>query len=316
MRLFEEEREALAKQFLSRVAEDKDSLGMGVDMLATIDPVAAAELDNAMKNIRQLLESIRADSPVNDAVRYIEVITRHNDVIDWTLLQFEEMAEKLAKRSGPLQKRRIGKWFAARRQNSQSGDGTAFRKRMGPKEGRPLKLTISGYTPEQLRRTFSDVIEWDKAKWAATVFAIPKHGVPKLGIGFADFEAGKGILARWIKEIGPTDVADKIGVSIVEGPIAGEPDGYTVMLFYDAKPIDNRSAHLHRMISADDAPNLQKFKQRYFANGEYDLFPAHVDRDTVLQTDFSLCIRKRRLRFVDSATVTPNQVEYLAIKPN
>jgi hypothetical protein len=46
-----------------------------------------------------------------------------------------------------------------------------------------------------LLQIFTDPVEWDKAKWSGTVFLFDPDGakkqIPGLGIGFADFEAGK-----------------------------------------------------------------------------------------------------------------------------
>src|SRR4051812_2141348 len=54
---YEPLRASFASRFLSRISEDKESLATGVDMLASIDPTAAAQLDNTIKNIRQAVRS-------------------------------------------------------------------------------------------------------------------------------------------------------------------------------------------------------------------------------------------------------------------
>jgi hypothetical protein len=38
----------------------------------------------------------------------------HNGLIDWTLSDFQTMAEKLAGKSGLFQKRKVSAWFQAR----------------------------------------------------------------------------------------------------------------------------------------------------------------------------------------------------------
>lgn len=111
---YEPLRDRFAKRFLARIAEDQDSLATGVEMLATIDPTAAAQLDNTIKNIRFALEDDFSDIVQGDPGAYVEVMNSHNDLIDWTLSDFQTMAEKLASKSGFFQKRKVSAWFQAR----------------------------------------------------------------------------------------------------------------------------------------------------------------------------------------------------------
>jgi hypothetical protein len=111
---YEPMRAHFAARLLSRLTEDKDSLATGVDMLASVDPTAAAQLDNTLKNIKWGVESGFAQVIESDPAAYVEAMNSHNDLIDWTLSDFQDMAERLAKRSGFLQKRKVSKWFLAR----------------------------------------------------------------------------------------------------------------------------------------------------------------------------------------------------------
>jgi hypothetical protein len=312
---FEEQRRLFAQQFLSRVGEDKDSLVTGVDMLASIDPTAAAKLDNAVKNIRRTLESTFAAVVTDDPVKYVEAMNNHNDLLDWTLSQFEEMGTSLAQRSGLFQARKVEAWFKARRKVSEIGDElVTFQKRFGPAKDRTFKTTLHGFSSETLRETFSDVMIWHKAKWRATAFVHRDEALPGLGIGFDNLEAGKRIFERWIDEIGRDDSSDRIGVSIVEGPISGAPPGYTVLVYSDAEPIDKKTLQMHRMISSNEAPNVQRFKAAYAAAGRYTLFPFQVDdNNSVTAIEASLTIEKRNIRFVHSSKVKPNEIEYHAV---
>jgi hypothetical protein len=110
---YEPMRQSFAARFLSRIAEDQDSLVTGVDMLASIDPTAAAQLDNTIKNIREALKPGFSSAPETDPHGYIVAMNSHNDLIDWTLSDFQTMAEKLAARSGFFQKRKISRWIQA-----------------------------------------------------------------------------------------------------------------------------------------------------------------------------------------------------------
>lgn len=282
---YEKRRVMLAEQFLSRIAEDRDSLVTGVDMLASLDPIAAAKLDSTIKQIRWALQPT-SSADTKDPRAYVSMINSQNDLIAWTLSHFEQMAQKLARRSGFIQNRKLGAWFEnSRRSSKQSNDGPRW------------DMTRIG--EDKLRRIFCDPIEWHKAKWTATLFHLEQEP-PGLGIGFRNFEAGKRIFEGWIERVGHVDDSGKILVSIIEGPVAGEPDGYTVVISMSVPDKDEETAALsHRMISLDGSPNLQRFKKAYAAAGRYCLFPAHVTRPSgrIEKVDLSLSIEKSDLRF-------------------
>ena len=324
---YEPLRESFAAQFLSRIAEDKDSLVTGVDMLASIDPTAAAQLDNTIKNIRQLLRPGFSELIKNDPHAYVEAMNSHNDLIDWTLSDFEEMAERLAKRSGFFQKRKVSAWFEARREGSQEFKDTcaSFEQRL---QQRKAKASITNNTPKAFLQIFTDPVEWDKAKWSGTVFIYDQEGlrkqIPGLGIGFVDFDAGKHIFAGWMKRVGRSDEFEEIRVSIIEGQIPGKPDGYTVLISSnpentirrkqqtdpDFKPTDIMLvSRMHRMNPSPGSPNLRMFKKAFNDFGFYRLFPAHVVNNQIQDMDLSLYIEKREIHFVHTSEIKPSDPE-------
>ncbi len=157
-------------------------------------------------------------------------MSRHNELIDWTLSDFEDMAEKLAKRSGFCQKRKVSEWFEARRKGSQEYKYALEEFRQRVKERKAMASENREKTPENPKaflQIFTDPTEWDKAKWSGTVFLYDPDGgkkqIPGLGIGFADFDAGKRIFEEWIKRVGHRDEFEEIRVSIIEGSIPGNP---------------------------------------------------------------------------------------------
>ena len=111
---YEPMRAHFANRFLARLTEDKDSLATSVDMLASVDPTAAAQLDNTIKNIMNGVQAGFEDVIRDDPAAYVEAMNSHNELIDWTLSDFRDMAEKLAGRSGFLQRRKVSRWFQAR----------------------------------------------------------------------------------------------------------------------------------------------------------------------------------------------------------
>ena len=71
-----------AELFIDRISEDKDSLQTGIEMLASVDPTGAVQLDNTVKNIRRVLKDDFAELLQRDPVAYVEVMNRHNGLID------------------------------------------------------------------------------------------------------------------------------------------------------------------------------------------------------------------------------------------
>src|SRR5437667_2301679 len=328
---YEPLRASFAARFLSRIAEDKESLVTGVEMLASIDPTAAVQLDNTIKNIRQVVRPGFSELIRNDPHRYIEAMNQHNDLIDWTLSDFEDMAERLAKRSGFLQKRKVAAWFRARRKGSEEfkAEFASFERRVQERKAKASENSTVSTSPKAFLQIFTDPIEWDKAKWSGTVFIYDPEGqkkqIPGLGIGFVDFDAGKQIFEGWIKRVGHIDKFEEIRVSIIEGPLPGKPDGYTVLISSNPentirrkqqtdpefKPTDIMLlSNMHRMNPSAGSQNLEKFKRAFKDFEFYRLFPAHVANYQIEDMDVSLYVEKREIHFVHTSEIKPGDPEY------
>lgn len=327
---YEPLRQSFAARFLSRIAEDKDSLSTGVDMLASIDPTAAAQLDNTIKNIRLAVRPGFEGLVKDDPHAYVEAMNSHNELIDWTLSDFQDMAEKLARRSGFFQKRKVSSWFQARLEGSKEFKDSiaAFEKRLDDRKAKQAEA-IAVPSPKAFLQIFTDPIEWDKAKWSGTVFLYDPLGgrnqTPGLGIGFADFEVGKRIFEGWVERVGHVDKFEEIRLSIVEGPLPGKPDGYTVLISSnpentirrkqqtdpDFKPTDVMLlSRMHRMNPSPGSPNLRMFKKAFKDFGYYRLFPAHVTTSEIKEMDVSLYIEKRDIHFIQASDIKPGDPEY------
>jgi hypothetical protein len=111
---YEPLRDHFAERFLARIGEDKDCLMAGVEALASIDPTAAAQLDNTIKNIRSALRGGFEEIIKDDPAGYVEAMNSHNSLIDWTLADFQSMAEKLAGKTGLYQKWKVSAWCQSR----------------------------------------------------------------------------------------------------------------------------------------------------------------------------------------------------------
>jgi hypothetical protein len=187
-------------------------------------------------------------------------------------------------------------------------------------------------SPDTLLQMFVDPEEWDEATWTATVFLYDPKGLGNqpagIGIGFADFERGKEIFKGWVNRVGHVDRFEELRVSIIEGPIPGEPDGYTVFLSsnpantirrkqetdtaFDPKTLIVVSRR-HRMEPAPDSPHLRMFKQTYDHQRKYLLFPAHVSSNALKDMELKLGILKKEIHFIHSSNIQTNDPEIAAI---
>jgi hypothetical protein len=181
-----------------------------------------------------------------------------------------------------------------------------------------------------LLQIFTDPVEWDKAKWSGTVFLFDPDGakkqIPGLGIGFADFEAGKQIFEGWIKRVGHVDEFEEIRVSIIEGQLPNDKrDGYTVMISSNPDHTVRREqqthpefrpetvmlvSRMHRMNPAPGSQNLERFKKAVADFGFYRLFPAHVANHQIHDQDLSLYVEKREIHFTQAENLRPGEPEY------
>src|SRR5205085_5734303 len=128
-----------------------------------------AQLDNTIKNIRQALDPSFSSVVPSDPHGYIVAMNSHNDLIDWTLSDFQMMAEKLASRSGFFQKRKVSQWIQARLDGSKEFNDEV-RSRLQELEQRRAQAAETEKNPKALLQIFTDPIMWGKAKWSGTVF--------------------------------------------------------------------------------------------------------------------------------------------------
>lgn len=331
MNEYEPLRASFAARFLSRISEDKDSLATGVDMLASIDPTAAAQLDNTIKNIRQAVRAGFTELIRDDPHAYIEAMNSHNELIDWTLSDFQEMAEKLAAKSGLFQKRKVSAWFDARVKGSEEFKDSiaAFEQRLNERKAKESETSAVAGSPKAFFQIFTDPLQWDAAKWSGTVFLYDPKGstneIPGLGIGFANFEAGKRIFADWIERVGHVDHFEEIRISVIEGPLPNKPSGYTVLISSNPDNTIRRRqqtepnftpshvmlmSRMHRMNPSPISRNLEMFKHAFRSFGSYRLFPAYVADNQIKEMDLDLYIEKREIHFVQTSDIGPADPEY------
>ena len=191
----------------------------------------------------------------------------------------------------------------------------------------------SSESPDTLIQAFIDPQEWAAAKWAATVFSyhLPRDmggEPPGVGLAFENFDAGKKIFDGWIERLGHVDVHEELRLSIIEGPVPSEADGYTV--FVSSNPLHTiarkqkldpnfnpvrfiRLSQMNRMYPAPDSPHLRLFKIHFARVRRYRLFPAHFQGSEIKAVDSSSSIEKRELNLFNASDLKPEDLEYAAV---
>jgi hypothetical protein len=159
-----------------------------------------------------------------------------------------------------------------------------------------------------------DVDLWNAAEWTATMFGYDTAGPPILGIAYKHEEPARKIFEQWHKRYGNNDEFEELRVSIIEGPIKGQGDGYSVQIGSDPEAwvrrlteagyIVNESdlhmfvSRVNRMNPSPDSKNLELFKQEYRKHKTYFLAPAIISNDLKsMRPLFDLGIRKAKIHF-------------------
>jgi len=159
-----------------------------------------------------------------------------------------------------------------------------------------------------------DVDLWNAAEWTATLFVYDPGGPPTLGIAYKNEEPARKIFGQWHKRYGNNDEFEELRVSIIEGPIKGQGNGYSVHIGSDPEAwvkrltkagyaVNESDLHMfvsriNRMNPPFDSKNLELFKQEYKKHKTYFLAPAVISKDLKsMKPLFDLAIRKAKIHF-------------------
>lgn len=184
-----------------------------------------------------------------------------------------------------------------------------------PKLGkrRPLPTRPVKNNPAMFLSMPIDVDLWNTAKWRATFFSYQPGMPPVLGLAFRDESAARKIFEGWHERYGDNDRYEELRVSIIEGSVEGEDDGYTVQIGPDPDAAIKRFKdagyafdddilvcvnRLNRMNPPPGSKNLSTFKVMYGEHKTYFLAPGIVSEDgKQLKPIFELGIFKGKINF-------------------
>ena len=190
---------------------------------------------------------------------------------------------------------------------------------------RPLTKLAVRTNPAMFLSTPIDVNLWNTAKWRATFFSHQQGKPPILGLAFRDEAAARKIFDGWHERYGIKDHYEELRVSIIEGPIRGKDDGYTVHIGHDPDAAIRRFrdagyefdedmmmfvSRINRMYPSSDSVHLSRFKTLYSQYKTYFLAPGVVSEDgKKLDPIFELGILKGKIHFRNVSEISPGDID-------
>ena len=183
--------------------------------------------------------------------------------------------------------------------------------------------------------TLIDVDRWNQAQWKGTVYITaddPKF-VPAIGILFTDGNAGRQIFQKWREDLCERDTDELLRLAIIEGPMPGKDEGYTVHVALNLEKVEARAkalgvdpnlmmlvTRIHRMYPPPNSPNLPRFKEALAKHGMYRLIPisdpaGNMD-PTQLVPHFDLAILKTQVDFRRVEDVGANDQDHVVLTRN
>ncbi|WP_255288664.1 SEFIR domain-containing protein [Bacillus cereus] len=188
--------------------------------------------------------------------------------------------------------------------------------------------------PEKERKSllvtgFIDVEQWDKAEWIGVAYFFDKEfeHPPTMVLVFENKEAAKNIFQQWLARFGKFDKYNELRISLIEGKVPQEQDGYYVhvsansdnvisRLKEDGIEIEDdvivRFSRTHRMNPSKESRYLELFKEVYAKHGAFYIMPG-VARNKKLEwigeelSIFKKDVNFRNVKDIESA-IDPDSV--------
>ncbi|AHX20196.1 toll/interleukin-1 receptor domain-containing protein [Bacillus bombysepticus] len=173
--------------------------------------------------------------------------------------------------------------------------------------------------PEKERKSllitgFIDVEQWDKAKWIGIAYFFDKkfERTPTMVLVFENKEAAENIFQQWLARFGEFDKYNELRISLIEGKVPQEQDGYYVhvsansdnvisRLKEDGIEIEDdfivRFSRTHRMNPSKESRNLEMFKDTYAKHGAFYIMPGVLRNKKLEWIGEDLSILKKDVNF-------------------
>jgi hypothetical protein len=166
---------------------------------------------------------------------------------------------------------------------------------------------------------------WEKAKWGAVLYiwSSDPDEEPAIGLGFADGVAGKAIFRELREKLGPTDIENRLRVSIITGVDKANPSKYSVVIGSNLPAKEEQAnpreiisvSRVHHMNNTDPA-NLKMFEARFSQSKRYAILPAQMPNKGIDGQVFGdLAIWKDSVRISPAWQIGENDIDSAAIGP-
>jgi hypothetical protein len=187
----------------------------------------------------------------------------------------------------------------------------------------PIRQSLDGQASDEMRR-HSDFLPaiaftadplWLEAQWSATTFRCHPNGAapPTMGLVFENTVAAKRLFTTWVERHGNDDEFEEIRISIIEGEIPGQPEGYSVHICPDPENSLIRPGmkgisltgvpliligHIRRMFPKhNNSFLLRSFREAYEQHMRFMIAPVLRRDDGQLWFDVQLGIIKSTVNF-------------------
>ncbi|MDM8567924.1 hypothetical protein QUF50_00120 [Thiotrichales bacterium HSG1] len=164
---------------------------------------------------------------------------------------------------------------------------------------------------------------WEQANWIGTAFASSEAEIPAIALVFEKETPAIEIFQQWQADFGKADDDDKLRISIIEGEIADQADGYTIHISPNLDKIltQNNEADVQvdmtnkyqRLVTSENSTGLIDFKSSFAKFKQYHILPAfHVDES--IQPIFDVAILKNTISFRNVSDISENDIDRVIFK--
>ncbi|MDM8566279.1 hypothetical protein QUF74_11600 [Candidatus Halobeggiatoa sp. HSG11] len=162
---------------------------------------------------------------------------------------------------------------------------------------------------------------WEQADWIGTAFASSEDEIPAIALVFEKETPAIEIFQQWQADFGKVDEEEKLRISIIEGEIADQPEGYTIHISpnldkiltqADETQIDITNKY-QRLTESENSTGLVDFKAAFSKFKQYHILPAFYVAESI-QPIFDVAILKTAISFRNAPDISENDVDAVIFK--
>ncbi len=164
---------------------------------------------------------------------------------------------------------------------------------------------------------------WEQANWIGTAFASSEDEIPAIALVFEKETPAIEIFQQWQIDFGKIDVDEKLRISIIEGEIPDQSEGYTIHITPNLDGILKQATDsevqvdvtnkYQRLVTSENSTGLVDFKSSFAKFKQYHILPAfYIDES--IQPIFDFALLKTAIDFRDAADISENDIDSAIFK--